>query len=543
MSGNRKSVEVMTTGYKVEVEAETTPSTHIQGARLHTITAALAVCLFLTNLEIPIVTTALVRITGELGGLNKIYWITTAYMLGYAGLLVISAKFSDIFGRKSCLLVAVFLFVVFSGACGAAQTMEQLIVFRAFQGVGGAGNYSLCAAILLDLVPTEKYATYMSSLSLVYAISLLFGPLMGGGISDSSTWRWVFLLNVPPGALAGIGLALVLPNRFPYHNEPSKEKTMSSVLASLRQMIQRVDLLGSSLLLVATILLVTALEEANEEYTWNSAFTIVLLIISGLAWIAFLLWERRVTLYSKHIEPVFPWRFVCNRVWVRMLLNSVCLGAVWFSTMFQLPQRFQIVNQLTAFQAAVRFIPFTVASPVASVLAPAIGKVFKIPLLYLVIFASLLQVVAYVLLCTLPDSLSITSAQYGYQVLAGFGCGINITLLILMTPFTIEKRDNAVAMGAITQFRVMGGCIGISVLTAVANGYLQSHLQQWLTPTEMQLVLHSAESLSTLPASAQSLVRGTFSASYNLQMKILAGFAGGQVLASVLMWQREQIIV
>ncbi|KAI3004383.1 hypothetical protein CAN33_003950 [Aspergillus niger] len=531
MSGNRKSVEVMTTGYKVEVEAETTPSTHIQGARLHTITAALAVCLFLTNLEIPIVTTALVRITGELGGLNKIYWITTAYMLGYAGLLVISAKFSDIFGRKSCLLVAVFLFVVFSGACGAAQTMEQLIVFRAFQGVGGAGNYSPCAAILLDLVPTEKYATYMSSLSLVYAISLLFGPLMGGGISDSSTWRWVFLLNVPPGALAGIGLALVLPNRFPYHNEPSKEKTMSSVLASLRQMIQRVDLLGSSLLLVATILLVTALEEANEEYTWNSAFTIVLLIISGLAWIAFLLWERRVTLYSKHIEPVFPWR------------NSVCLGAVWFSTMFQLPQRFQIVNQLTAFQAAVRFIPFTVASPVASVLAPAIGKVFKIPLLYLVIFASLLQVVAYVLLGTLPDSLSITSAQYGYQVLAGFGCGINITLLILMTPFTIEKRDNAVAMGAITQFRVMGGCIGISVLTAVANGYLQSHLQQWLTPTEMQLVLHSAESLSTLPASAQSLVRGTFSASYNLQMKILAGFAGGQVLASVLMWQREQIIV
>ncbi|GKZ81183.1 hypothetical protein AnigIFM56816_005695 [Aspergillus niger] len=492
MSGNRKSVEVMTTGYKVEVEAETTPSTHIQGARLHTITAALAVCLFLTNLEIPIVTTALVRITGELGGLNKIYWITTAYMLGYAGLLVISAKFSDIFGRKSCLLVAVFLFVVFSGACGAAQTMEQLIVFRAFQGVGGAGNYSLCAAILLDLVPTEKYATYMSSLSLVYAISLLFGPLMGGGISDSSTWRWVFLLNVPPGALAGIGLALVLPNRFPYHNEPSKEKTMSSVLASLRQMIQRVDLLGSSLL---------------------SSFSAI-------------------------VNPAISLTGISAT-----LRNSVCLGAVWFSTMFQLPQRFQIVNQLTAFQAAVRFIPFTVASPVASVLAPAIGKVFKIPLLYLVIFASLLQVVAYVLLGTLPDSLSITSAQYGYQVLAGFGCGINITLLILMTPFTIEKRDNAVAMGAITQFRVMGGCIGISVLTAVANGYLQSHLQQWLTPTEMQLVLHSAESLSTLPASAQSLVRGTFSASYNLQMKILAGFAGGQVLASVLMWQREQIIV
>ncbi|RAK79529.1 MFS general substrate transporter [Aspergillus fijiensis CBS 313.89] len=422
----------------------------------------------------------------------------------------ISAKFSDVFGRKSSLLVAIFLFVVFSGACGAAQTMEQLIVFRSFQGIGGASNYSICAAIILDLVPPEKLR-----------LSLLCGPLMGGAISGSSTWRWVFLLNVPPGALAGIGLAIVLPNRFPHHNEQPMAKNAFSLWASLRQTIRKVDMLGSSMLLVATIFLVTALEEANQEFHWSSAFTIALLTISGLMWIAFLLWERRVTLSSECIEPVSPWRFLRNRVWMGMLF-----------TMFQLPQRFQIVNQLTPLQAAVRFIPFTVATPVASV-----------PLIYLVLSASVLQVVSYVLLGIMPESLSIPAAQYGYQILAGFGCGVNLTLLILMTPFIIEKRDSAVAMRAIAQFRVMGGCIGISILTAVANGYLQSHLKHSLDAAQMQSILNSAEVLSALPQAEQSLVRGTFSASYNLQMKTLAGLAGGQALTSLLMLQKNQITV
>ncbi|PWY83834.1 MFS general substrate transporter [Aspergillus sclerotioniger CBS 115572] len=523
-------------GAKVpQVSPVETPEEYIQGPRLYAIIVLLCLSLFLTNLEIPIVSTALVSITEELQGMDKVYWITTAYMLGYVGLLIISAKFSDIFGRKSSLLVFLSIFVVFSGATGGSQTMEQLIIFRSFQGVGGAGTYSLCTVILLELIPPAKYAKYTSWISVIYAFSLLLGPLLGGAISESSSWRWIFLLNVPPAGLGIALLALALPNRFPHHNSPRQARETFSLWASLSQTIRRVDILGSTMLLVATILLVTALEEGNQQYAWRSAFTIVLLTVSGATWILFLLWERRVTLGSRAIEPVFPWRFAGR--------NSVCLGAVWFSTMFQLPQRFQIVNQLSPFQAAIRFIPYTVAAPLGSVLGPTIGKVFRVPLLYLVLVASLIQVASYVLLGTLPDSLSITAAQYGYQVLAGFGCGVNITLLILMTPFTIEKRDNAVGMGAIAQFRVMGGCIGIAILTAVANGYIHSHLQHALAADQWQTISHSAALIWTLSPAAQTLVRVTYSASYNLQMQILAGFAGGQVLASLLMWQKKQIIV
>ena len=121
--------------------------------------------------------------------------------------------------------------------------------------------------------------------------------------------------------------------------------------------------------------------------------------------------------------------------------NALFLGGPWFVTMFQLPQRLQFVNGVSPLEAGIRFIPFTLAAPIGSVLGPLIGKKAKLPLIYLVICASVIQVVGFALLSTLPASEAISRAQYGYEFLAGFGCGINITLLILMTPFSVQARD------------------------------------------------------------------------------------------------------
>ncbi|KAI9043094.1 MFS general substrate transporter [Aspergillus affinis] len=513
---------------------------YLSGLRLHLVTAALAMCLFLTNLEIPIVTTALMSITEEIGGLDKVYWIIAGYMLGYVGVLVITAKISDLFGRKSSLLVAVGFFLVFSGACGGAQTISQLIIFRAFQGIGGAGNYSLCTTIVLELVPPAKYALYTSSLSVVYAISLLLGPILGGAISETN-WRWIFWLNLPPAALAGLVIIFMIPNRFPNHHKP--RTTDVSLKNSLLGGLRRLDFIGSSLLLIATVCLAAPLEEANREFAWRSAFTIVMLVISGFAWIIFLLWERRVTLSKGLVEPVFPWRFAQNRVWMGMLLNAICLGGTWFVTIFQLPQRFQIVNGLSPLQAGIRFIPFTVAAPIGSIMAPMLSKIFKIPVLYFVIAASFIQVIAYALLSTLSDSVTIAAKQYGFQILAGYGCGINIALLVLMTPFTIEPQDKAVAMGTVAQFRVMGGTICLAIVTAASQALLRSRLGHQLPPSQVDAILQSTEMLTSLSPDTQDLVRQVYSAGYNLQMKILAGFAGGQVIASGLMWQKQQVMV
>lgn len=126
--------------------------------------------------------------------------------------------------------------------------------------------------------------------------------------------------SIPPAALAGVILILVLPDRFPNHHVPRDERTRFSLQKSIREAFLKVDMLGSNMLLVATVCLVAALEEANQEYEWRSPFTIVMLVISGVTWVVFLAWERRVTLASSQVEPVFPWRFVHNRVWLGMLL-------------------------------------------------------------------------------------------------------------------------------------------------------------------------------------------------------------------------------
>ncbi|KAI1325561.1 MFS general substrate transporter [Xylariaceae sp. FL0255] len=486
---------------------------YILGPRLYIINVGISVCLFLVNLEIPIVTTALVSISNDLSAFNKSSWVVSAYLLGYVGVLIIFSKISDIAGRKPTLLLAIFLFTVFSGACGAAQTVVQLIVFRVFQGVGGGGVYAVCSVILAELAPSEKYAKYMASLS-----------------------RWIFLINVPIAAVAGLLLFALIPTGFPYHGSNRQIPVPSKSL-------NRLDYPGTALLLLSTLSFVAAFEEAGSLSRYSSAYVIVLLITGVLGWAVFLLWERRVTLQAKIREPVFPWRFVLSRVWVGMLLCALFLGAPFFTTNFQLPQRFQIVNGLSPLQASLRVIPFTLASPLGSVIAPIICKAFKVPPVYLVLCAAAIQVVGFALLSTVPSSKSISPMQYGYEIIAGFGCGINITLLLLMTPFSVQERDKAVALGAISQLRIMGGAIGLSIATAAFNSLVRNELRQTLSTDQLNALLLSPETLQDYAAEMQETIRVALADGYSLQSKVLAGLAAIQIPASLLLWQTKQITV
>lgn len=197
--------------------------------------------------------------------------------------------------------------------------------------------------MLLELVPPEKYAALTSFVSVIYSLSLLLGPIFGGAINQSSTWRWVFLLkwvsapfscpkltpalcSIPPGVLAGIVIVICVPNNFPYHDRPRNQNRKITAIFS-RATLGRVDFLGAGMLLVATLFFVAALEEAGFNFPWRSAFVITLLTISGILWIIFLIWERKVSLAATVQEPIFPWRLVKNRVWAGMLLyaKSLCL--------------------------------------------------------------------------------------------------------------------------------------------------------------------------------------------------------------------------
>ncbi|KAF2251689.1 putative multidrug resistance protein fnx1 [Trematosphaeria pertusa] len=516
---------------------------YIVGVRFWLIIASLAMSLFLTNLEIPIVTTSLVAITNDFGRFDNVGWIISSYLLGYVGVLVIFAKLSDIFGRKLMLSLSISIFILFSAGCGASQSLTQLIILRAFQGVGGAGCFALASVMLTELVPPEKLAQYVANLSTVYAISLLCGPIIGGAISSRSTWRWVFLLNIPAAAPALIFAIFALPKNFPHHGQLDRpRRTFKTLIA--KETTQKVDLMGAGLLLLATLSMTAGFEEADSQFPWKSAYVISLLTISGILWISLVLWERYITNHSKTVEPVLPWRFMQDRAMLSLLLNAVFLGGPWFVAIFQLPQKFQLVHGSSGLRAGIQTMPFTFAAPIGSAFSSMMASKLKIPAIFIVLVSGVLQTIGFALLASLPESSHIPPRTYGYQVIAGFGCGINISTLLLIVPFVVEYRDKAVGMAAVSQLRVMGGAIVLAIATSVFNSYTRPKLAQFLESGHLAgESIPSVQSLAQFSVQDQESIKGILAHGYNLQMWVLCAFAIAQIPSALLLWRKKQIMV
>ncbi|GAW18970.1 hypothetical protein ANO14919_084540 [Xylariales sp. No.14919] len=524
-------------------ESETSSSqdegiVYIHGARFRLICTAIAIVMFLVNLEVPVVITSLVAITNDLHGFDNVGWVVSSYLLGYVGVIVICAKFSDIFGRKLIFLSSIVFFIIFSAACSAAETMVQLIIFRAFQGIGGGGCWSLATIIVVELVPPEQYAKFVANVSITNALALLLGPIVGGAITSNTTWRWIFIINIPIAAPALFISFYFIPKEFPHQGKPDyQSKTFKDMVS--KSTLGRIDIPGTILVLFATLALTAAFEEAGKRFAWRSAYVITLLTLSGFLWIGLAMWERRVTLsFNTTREPILPWRFILNRQMMGILLNFVLLGGPTVICMFILPQRFQLVYGTSGLGAGVRLVPFTAVIPLGSIFASILSGKAKVPPVYLLILGSVLQVIGFALMGTLPSTLDIPPRIYGFQVLAGWGCGINFSLLFILIPFVNEKRDNATALGAGSQFRFMGGAIVLSVSTSVFNTYVRPRLESQLGITNPDAL---TQILPSFPQALQVQARHILAEGYSHQILVLAVSAALQIPATILMWQKTQI--
>ncbi|GAP86914.1 putative MFS multidrug transporter [Rosellinia necatrix] len=515
---------------------------YLEGAQFWLVSASVAIMMFLTNLEVPVVTTALVAITNDLGSFENVGWVVASYLLGYVAVIVIFAKFSDIFGRKMVFVISTALFIIFSVACSAAQTLTQLIIFRAFQGIGGGGCFSLCTILVIELVPPPKYTQFVSNISVVNALSLLLGPIIGGAIASGTSWRWIFIINIPIALPALLISLYALPKDFPYQGIPNRQPKGLKFLFS-KLTVDRVDIPGAVLILFATLALTAGFEEADKKFPWRSAYVITLLTVSGFLWIVLAIWERHVTIADGVREPILPWRFVKNREMVGILLNFLFLGGPTLIGMFIIPQRFQLVYGTSGLDAGVKLIPFTITIPFGAILASTLAGKLKIPALYVVIAGSVLQVVGFSLLGTLPSTTSIPAQIYGGEFVAGLGGGINFALLFVMIPFVNEGRDRAVGMGSGAQFRSMGSSIVLAVSTSVFNTYARPKLQGLLGLSSSDELLFSAESLASLAPAILEDVQHVLAEGYNRQVLVLAVSAALQVPASLMMWRKKQLVV
>ncbi|KAI1205341.1 putative multidrug resistance protein fnx1 [Annulohypoxylon truncatum] len=507
---------------------------YLTGWRSHVTMAALGLALFLANLELTIIGTALVSITNDLHDFVKASWVVTAYLITYTSGLVIWAKISDHLGRKPIYIICLIMFSAFAGGSGASQTMIQLIVCRAFQGLGAGGVYAVAVVMLYELKPPNKLPQIAAVSAGAVALGNALGPVFGGLISQGSTWRWVFLLNVPSGAVAAIVVFFVVPNDYPYQGLRRQRQQTN---------FKAIDFTGTFLMLAALALLISGLEQAAILLYWTSATVIAPICVSVVVWLAFFGSQWYFSRPGSLTEPVFPWRFLENREIIGLLVNSFMTGSVSVTCIIQLPIRYQTTVGASPLQAGVRLLPFVMCGPIGVTLVAMLSKKRRVPPIYIGLVGSIFQMLGLIFMARGPPNNPDWTPLYGLEVLTGMGMGISIGFVTLLTPYIAEKRDLAVASAAGTQFRFLGSALVVSITTAVGNGWIKDQLSSYLTSSQIEQIFQTTATIDKLPEQLQPSVRSTFVRGFNLQMHIVLGFAVASVFSIALMWRRSQIRV
>ncbi|GAA90147.1 efflux pump antibiotic resistance protein [Aspergillus luchuensis IFO 4308] len=507
----------------------------LSGIRLYLGAIGLGLAIFLTGVEASIVSTSLVTITNDLGG---------SLLAQSQRSLVIWSNCGTILGVKWTLLTSILFFVIFSGGCAAAEAVSQLIICRAFQGLAGAGVYSLTLFSFLRIVPYEQYDKISSVAGAILSLGLVLGPLFGGAIASGGSWRWVFLCNVPAGSLAFVLIFSVLPARFPHQPEASTDESRpkpiriwDKIVTSFRQL----DLVGSFLIFTACSFIIAALQEGNFRLPWSSAMVISFLVISGLSWIAFIWWEWFIHRLDSEIIPMFPWRLTMNRAFMGAALGFFTTGLPLTVCVLNLPQRFQTVNGSSPIGAGVKLLAFALSCPIGIMACSFLAGRLRVPFSYIALFGIIFQAIGLFLFSGIASTTELWTGQFGYLALGGLGVGLSMATFTMIAPLVVNEKDQSIALGIGLQLRMLGGVLGVAASAAILNHYLQSRLSSILPPEELSALLETTEAILTFPPEIQISVREVFAMAYSAQIKLSAAFSVAQLLALAMIWRRPNI--
>lgn len=399
----------------------------------------------LSTLDGTIVSTALPTITDELGHESLRSWVITSYLLAQVAIMPLYGKLGDLYGRKRVLLVAISIFTVGSMLSGTAGSMEQLLVFRAIQGLGGGGLGALAMAIIADLVPARSLGRWLGYQGAIFAVASLMGPLTGGLFVDNLDWRWAFYVNLPLAGLAFFIIATKL--NIPYKRIP-----------------HALDYLGAALITTTLACIVLAASVGSDTNDWTSPEVIGLAVGAVVLAIAFITRERRAK------EPVLPLRVLGSRV-VRVAAGlNLTSGAVFAAGIYFIPVFVQQVGGKSATTSGFLLVPFMFTTAFATLLAgravERTGRYRTWPIL-----GSFVAVCGVLLLTTLAlDTPVWRIAVYGAVLGTGIGFIMQTSLLALQNG--TEQRDLGVATSSALLSRILGSTLGVAVCSAA----LQSRL-------------------------------------------------------------------
>ncbi|AJF64979.1 MDR family MFS transporter [Streptomyces vietnamensis] len=410
---------------------------------------ALLLGMLLAALDQTIVSTALPTIVSELGGMEHLSWVVTAYMLASTAGTPLWGKLGDQYGRKRLIQGAIVLFLVGSALCGIAQNMPQLIAFRAIQGLGGGGLMVLSMAIVGDLVPPRERGRYQGLFGAVFGGTSVLGPLLGGLFTQHLSWRWVFYINLPIGIVALFVIATVLhiPVRSTRHT---------------------IDYLGTFLIASVATCLVLVASLGGTTWAWGSAQIIGLAVLGAVLLVWFLYVERRAA------EPVLPPALFRIRTFSLVSVISFVVGFAMFGAMTFLPTFLQVVQGVTPTMSGVHMLPMVLGVLITSTASGQIvsrtgrWKVFPI-------VGTALTCVGLLLLHQLTETSSTWSMSVCFFVF-GAGLGLVIQVLVLVVQNAVPYEDLGVATSGVTFFRSIGASFGVAVFGTIFTSRLAGTL-------------------------------------------------------------------
>ncbi|KAL7621261.1 hypothetical protein AAE478_008578 [Parahypoxylon ruwenzoriense] len=498
-----------------------------------TLVATQLIGLLFSALDASIVSTSLVTISIGLRDFLDAPWVVLSYLLAYLGCAIGFAKLSDIYGRREMLCFSWALFTSFSVGCARATTMTQLIICRAFQGMGGAGLYSLSQIVLFEVGPTDKPSLMGGLVGVTLAVSYVLGPILGAVISSTAEWTIIFWINVPAGIAVIIALYAAWPPMPGMPGMPGMQQ------GGGWRSIRKIDFIGNIAILSACSLLVFSLQEAGAyTYTWDSPVIVVALSIACLSWVLFLAWEVYLGLKRfTRVEPILPLRLFFRRVYVSCVICTFCTGYVYLSILIILPERFQIVNGEDALYSGIHLLPMLGATSFGAFVAGAVSRKSN-NTSWTLMAAHVFQLIGVGLISMLKDSTTETKAQYGFQVLLGIGIGLSLGAGTIMASVQSHREDLAVAQGAIAQARVFGGSIGIAVCSIIFNAKVTRDLGSKMDPDDMAALHHSPTIAPWLPNDIQLLVRSVYASAFTGDINVMIGIAAAGVVTSLFTYEK-----
>ncbi len=417
--------------------------THSQILRILT---GLLMGMFLAALDQTIVSTAIRTIGDDLHGLSMQAWVTTAYLITSTIATPIYGKLGDLYGRKKLFLFAITVFIIGSFACAFSTSMTMLAVFRAVQGVGAGGLFTLALAIIGDIVAPRERAKYTGYFMAVFATSSVLGPVIGGLFAQTdqivaiSGWRWVFLVNVPIGIVA-----LFVVSRTLHLHHTRREA--------------RIDWWGAAALVVALVPLLTVAEQ-GRSWGWGSGRSVAAYVIGAIGVIAFALIERRMG-----DDALIPPRIFRIRAVSITIIASIIVGLAMFGGMMVLPLYMQIVHGASPMKSGLMMLPMVAGMMSAAMTSGQItartGKIRRFPMI-----GTAIATIALLLLSTISADTNLALVML-FMLILGIGIGNCMQPLTLIVQNAVPPQEIGVATSAATFFRQLGGTLGVAIFLSI----------------------------------------------------------------------------